>query len=356
MKPLKLVSLLFLLTACGADSEMNDKLSAVDDVFASFNSSETPGVAVMIIKDGEIILKKGYGIADFDSQTSVSANSNFRLASVSKQFTALSILQLVERGELTLNTTLKDIFPDYPTYGASITIEHLLQHTSGILDYEPMIPEAQKRQVKDKDVLDYMYTVDDTYFPVGDGFKYSNTAFALLTQIIEKITGNPYREYLNKNIFGPLNMTNTLAFENGINEVPNRAYGYTVEGAEIRLTDQSVTSAVLGDGGIYSNLNDLFKWDQSLYTNSLLGRELLDLAFANHTLNNGEPINYGFGWWVEAYEGFNVNYHTGLSIGFRNIIYRVPSEKFTVVILTNNDAGEERISLDRAHMIMDIFY
>ena len=236
MRLLKLTGLLLLLTACGVQSNMEEKLNKVDEIFATFNSTDHPGAAVMIIQSGEVILQKGYGIADFEKNIAVTSKSNFRLASVTKQFTAMSILQLIERGELTLQTSLTDIFPDFPAYGTAITIEHLLQHTSGIYDYESMIPEMQTQQVKDNDVLDYMLTTNKTYFPVGEGFQYSNTAFALLTQIIEKKTGTPFRDYVKDNIFDPLNMDTTLAFENGINEVPNRAYGYTVEGACIEMT------------------------------------------------------------------------------------------------------------------------
>ncbi len=355
MKKLFLMACLCLLASCGGEKTMEQKLAEVDQIFADYNSPEMPGAAVMIIQ-GETVLQKGYGIADFEQNLPVTAKTNFRLASVTKQFTAMSILQQIERGTLSLDTALTDIFPGFPDYGKSVTIEHLLQHTSGLYDYEGMEPEGLARQLKDKDALASMMSVDETYFPVGEEHRYSNTAYAVLTQILEKVTGTSFREYLKENIFDPLEMNNTLAYENGINEVTNRAYGYTIEESGVRLTDQSTYSAVLGDGGIYSNLEDLYKWDQSLYTDQLLGQEYLDMAFTNHKTNDGKFMDYGYGWRIETYKGMDILYHTGSSIGFRNILYRIPSKNFTAVILTNRDAGGEFSTLTSVHKVVDVFF
>jgi len=297
------------------------------------------------------------GIADFEQNLAVTPKTNFRLASVTKQFTSMSILQLIENGQITLETSIKDIFPQFPNYGQEITIKHLLQHTSGVWDYENMVPEEQTAQVKDKDVLEMMMGIDEVYFEVGEKYQYSNTAYALLTQILEKVTGQPFRIYLQDNIFSRLAMNNSVAYENGINEVSNRAYGYTIEGTGVvMLTDQSKYSAVLGDGGIYSNLEDLYKWDQSLYTDALLGDHFMEMAVANHKTNDGVFMDYGYGWRIEQYKGHDIRYHTGSSIGFRNIIYRMKDEQFTVVILTNRDSGSEFSTLDTAHKVIDLFF
>ena len=166
---------------------------------------------------------------------------------------------LVEKGQLTLTTTLTDIFPGFPDYGKNITVKNLLQHTSGLIDYEDLIPDTATIQVKDKDVLDMIMQTDSTYFLPGSQHKYNNTGYALLSLIVEKISGKPFRDVLKDNIFTPLEMNNTVAYERNINDVKNRAYGYTVKEIRVDLTDQSITSAVLGDGGIYSSLNDLYK-------------------------------------------------------------------------------------------------
>ena len=356
MKNLLLVLSVFLMASCGSEDNGADKMKQIDQIFSVYNSEDMPGAALMIIQDGEPILQKGYGIANFEQNLPVTSKTNFRLASVTKEFTSMSILQLIEKGQLSLATTLTDIFPDFPAYGQAITIKHLLQHTSGIWDYEDMVPSSQTAQVKDKDVLNYMMGIEKTYFPVGEKYQYSNTAYAVLTQVLEKITGQPFRDYLQANIFVPLEMTNTLAYENGINEVPNRAFGYTIENEEILLTDQSRFSAVLGDGGIYTNLDDLYKWDQALYTEKLISKKYLDMAFSNQRNNAGEVIDYGYGWRIENYKGMDILYHTGSSIGFRTILYRIPANNFTAVILTNRDQGGEFSTLDTVHKVVDLYY
>lgn len=357
MKTIMMVLVMGLLTSCAAEKTLEQKLSEVDEIFTAYDSPEMPGAAVMIIENGTVILQKGYGMAHFATNSPVTAKSNFRLASATKQFTAMSILQLVEKGELSLDTSLTDIFDNFPDYGNSLTIEHLLQHTSGIADYGPMGKTEIGRQFVDKDVLDFAMSLDSADFPVGEKHEYSNTAYVVLTQVLEKITGQTFRDYLKDNIFDPAGMENTLAYENGINEVSNRVFGYSIEEDGIILeTDQNKWSALLGDGGIYSNLEDLYKWDQLLYTDKLLGQDYMDMSFSNHKINDGSLMDYGYGWRIEAYKGMDILYHTGSSIGFRNILYRIPSMNFSAVILTNRDAGGEFSTLESVHKVVDVFF
>jgi len=345
-----------LVASCGSEKTLDEKLAAVDEIFAAYDSADMPGAAVMIIENGEVILQKGYGMAHFGTNSPVTAKSNFRLASATKQFTAMSILQLVEKGELSLDTSLTDIFDEFPDYGKTITIEHLLQHTSGIADYGPMGSMDVVRQFKDKDVLDFAMSLQSADFPVGEKHEYSNTAYVVLTQVLEKITGKTFRDYLKENIFEPAGMENTLAYEHGINEISNRAYGYSIEEEAILETDQNIWSALLGDGGIYSNLEDLYKWDQVLYTDKLLGQNYMNMAFTNHKINDGSLMDYGYGWRIEKYQGMDILYHTGSSIGFRNILYRIPSQNFSAVILTNRDAGGEFSTLEIVHKVVEVFF
>jgi CubicO group peptidase (beta-lactamase class C family) len=152
-------------------------------------------------------------------------------------------------------------------------------------------------------------------------------------------------------------MSNTLAFVDGVNTVSNRAYGHTIEeNGNITETDQNKWSAMLGDGGIYSNLNDFYKWDQALYTDQLLSQDMMDAMVTNQKTNDGKPMNYGYGWRLENYKGLEVHYHTGSSIGFRNIYYRIPSKNFSIVIFRNRDEGSEFSSLEYAHKMADLFF
>jgi len=335
--------------------EENEEVQ-VDRILAPYAGPDVPGAALMIIMDGQPIVKKGYGIANLATNAPVTSQTDFRLASVTKQFTAMCILQLVEKGDLTLDTTLTDIFPGFPDYGKTITIRHLLQHTSGLQDYEELMGDDFDHQITDSEVLQIMVDADGAYFPAGEKYQYSNTGYAVLTQVLEKITGQPFRDYLRQHVFKPAGMSNTLAYVNGVNEVPNRAYGYTIEDdGTVIESDQSSTSAVLGDGGIYSNLDDFYKWDQVLYSDKLLSQPYMDLYFRENQTNDGGDIGYAFGWRREKYKGLDIVFHTGSSIGFRNIFYRVPSRNFSIVLLTNRDEGGEFTTLETAHKIVDIY-
>ena len=252
------------LSACGAPGT-DARFSDVDKLFASF-AGNRPGAAVMIVRDGEAIYKKGFGLANVEEETPVDASSNFRLASISKTFTAAAILQLVERGQLSLDTGLDDVLAGFSEAESSITIKDLLRHTSGLPDYEKLVPDDQVEQVRDHDVLALLRKHPDRYFATGEKHQYSNSGYALLALIVETVSGQSFSDYLAENIFDVAGMTSSVAFNKDVHTVANRAYGYTIEddGTVVR-TDQSLYSAVLGDGGVYSNLDDLYRWDQALY-------------------------------------------------------------------------------------------
>ncbi len=294
-----------------------------------YAGENTPGAAVMVIQQGRPVLIKTVGMADVAAQCPVTPQTNFRLASVTKQFTAMCILMLMESGELDYRTRLSDIFPDFPAYGQTITVENLLQHTAGLIDYESLIPDTATRQVWDRDVLQMMMAVDSTYFPPGTQYRYSNTGYALLAMVVEKLSGQSFAEFLHDRIFAPLKMNGTVCFREGLNEVPHRALGYTCAGDSVALSDQSPTSAVWGDGGIYSSLDDLFKWDQALYGEQLVSATTLNRAFTPHL------ETYGYGWRIDTWRGHRRVHHSGSTSGFRNVLMRFPDDQLTVIILTN---------------------
>lgn len=315
---------------------------SMDQIFNTYNSPN-PGVAVAIIQNGKILFNKSYGLSNVEEGIKVTDQSNFRLASVSKQFTAAAILQLIRKGKLTLQTKLSDCFPQLPAYAQQITIQQLLTHTSGILDYDENIDESDhSTQISDEGVLKACLLFDKTYFVPGTAYQYSNTAYVLLGLIIEKYSGLSFPAYLSTYIFKPLQMRNTLAYINGLNTIKNRAYGYSkIKDVWVRK-DQSSTSATLGDGGIYSNILDLLKWDAALYTNKILPQADWKSAFQYQKLNGGQPINYGYGWHLkQTNDHKQVVYHTGSTTSFRNIIYRIPDDKFTIIILSNRNTPDE---------------
>ena len=307
----------------------NDSIEKKINTLFKDYSGKNPGAALLVIQDGEVVLSKSFGMANIEKDIPVTEKTNFRLASVTKQFTAMCIMLLVEDGKLTLEDNLQQIFPDFPDYGKSIKLQHLLQHNSGLIDYEDLIPDTTTKQVHDDDVLAMMMSVDSTYFMPGSEFKYSNSAFAVLVNIIEKVSSKSFDQFLKERIFQPLGMDNSVAFVEGKNQVANRAFGYNIVENSVEFSDQSLTSAVLGDGGIYTSLVDLYKWDQALYTDKLVSRETFR-KITTPGLNG-----YGFGWRIDDLNGHYRISHTGSTCGFRNVLQRYPEDKLTVIILTN---------------------
>lgn len=327
-------------------------ISTVDHLFADFSLPGVPGASAMVIKDGKIIAARSYGLANLEAGIPCATETNFRLASVTKQFTAMSILILASRGQLALGDNLRKFFPDFPSYGEHITVRHLLTHTSGLLAYEDLMPPSTSAQLHDKDVLDLLRKTDKTMFPPGSAFHYSNTGYSFLALIVQAASGKRFAEFMRDNIFQPLGMSNTVAYESGISTVARRAFGYTARVNEetrrrvFDLTDQSLTSAVLGDGGIYSSTADLFQWDQALYTEKLIPRALLQEAFtaASHP-SDFEGSGYGYGWYVGKRRGVPSVWHYGSTIGFSTRIERYPQKRLTFIILANrNEAPLQEIS------------
>ncbi len=338
MRPI--LVLIFCLLSRASAATVDGHAAAIDSLLAAYDSTHAPGASVVVIKDGKVILKKGYGYEHLETGRRVIPSTNFRLASMTKQFTAMCIMMLREQGKLAYADPLSRFFPEFPAYGKAITVRHLLTHTSGLIDYESLIPDSQTVQINDRGVLSLLLRTDSTYFPPGTKYLYSNTGYAMLALIVEQASGESFAAYLQKHIFHPLGMNSTLAYERGISEVPERAYGYTRTDSGFVFADQSVTSAVLGDGGIYSNADDMVLWDRSLYTHALVSLTSLEEAFTDAALTDGTPIDYGYGWHTETFLGMKHPFHTGSTRGFRNAILRFPSKKFTVFILTNRNEGD----------------
>ena len=332
-----------VLTSCG-EKDLGSPIievdsGIIDSLLSDYDLVEGPGAAVMIIKDGEILFSNGYGLANLEDGIPNTNETNFRLASITKQFTAMCIMILINHGELDFESTLTDIFSAFPSYGNNITIRHLLNHTSGLVDYESLIQNDATEQVSDMDVYNMMTGLDSTYFTSGTDYRYSNTGYALLSMIVEVKSGLSFAAFLEENIFSPLGMTNSVAHQNGISSVNNRAYGYSQNDGEYSRDDQSLTSAVLGDGGIYTSLYEMFYWDQSLYTDTLVPIEILNEAFTSGELSNGEKTGYGFGWRMDTYLYRNRAHHTGSTRGFRNVFMRFPDQQISILILTNRNSG-----------------
>lgn len=321
-------------------SAVSQPEKTIDDLFVEFDKTNSPGAAVMVIKDGKPVFAKAYGLANLEKQTRCTTNTNFRLASVTKQFTAMAIMILSERHKISLEDKLKKFFPEFPGYGNEITVRHLLTHTSGLLDYEEVMPAGLTIPLSDRDVLYLMCKQDHLEFPPGAKFHYSNTGYSLLSLIVEVVSGQKFAVFLKDNIFQPLGMTNSVAYEPGISVVPNRAFGYAKATNGFEFSDQSLTSAVLGDGGVYSSVADLYKWDQALYTKKLVSRKMLEQAFTIQSTNSDfDGSGYGFGWYLGRYRDTKHIWHGGSTCGFSTKIERFPERKLSVILLTNRRAA-----------------
>jgi CubicO group peptidase (beta-lactamase class C family) len=277
--------------------------------------------------------------------------------------TAAAIMLLVRDGRLRYDDTLTRALPGFPAYGGGVTIRHLLTHTGGLPDYEQLMERAQKektiwtpeRQIRDDEVLALLEKETRGLFTPGTSWAYSNSGYVLLGLVAARAAGRPFGDVLRERIFAPLGMTRTFAYEKGGNEVPDRAYGHTKEPRGFRETDQSSTSATLGDGGVYSCLEDLAKWDESLRTNALLSKAEMTPTLTPVRLADGsephwpkgEPggdnlfpghaVAYGFGWFLDPWQGRKRAWHHGETMGFRSIVERFPDEGMTVIVLANRD-------------------
>ena len=335
-----LIIITMTLSAHAALDRAKTLTPKLDALFQDFSQPGSPGASVMVIHRGKVVAAKGYGLAEVELGTPCGTNTNFRLASVTKQFTAMAVMILAERKKLTLDDRLTEVFPEFPAYGRPITLRHLLTHTSGLLDYEDLIPKGTEIPVLDRDVLRLLLQAEKTYFPPGTKYRYSNSAYALLALVVEQRSGNTFSRFLQQNIFRPANMGRTLAYERGLSVVPNRAYGYSPDAGRFQRTDQSLTSSVLGDGGIYSSVADLYQWDQALYTDKLVSQKTLKLAFTPVSVTDLPDTGYGYGWYIGQYRGVREIWHRGSSIGFTTRIARFPEKRFTVIILANRDEAK----------------
>jgi CubicO group peptidase (beta-lactamase class C family) len=255
---------------------------------------------------------------------------------MTKQFTAAAILLLSDEGRLSLDDPIRKWLPELPPAAAPMTIRQLLTHVSGLIDYEDLIPSGTTQQVHDEDVLHLLAAEDRTYFPPGSRYRYSDSGYSLLSLIVARASGQSFATFLREHVFLPLGMRGTVAYEQGISSVPDRAFGYSAQDGAWLRTDQSLTSAVLGDGGIYSSIDDLARWDAALYDTRLLRTATLREAFAPAVSTDDPNVRYGFGWRIT---GQSV-WHSGETLGFRNVIVRFPERHFTVIILTNRNDPE----------------
>ena len=345
--------LLFLFTICSFGQIKENQ--AIDRIFTEWNKKDVPGCALGIIKEGKLIYAKGYGMANMEYDIPNSASSVFRIGSTSKQFTAASIVLLAEKDKLSLDDNLKSLFPDFPDYAKKITIRHLLNHTSGIRDYlqiSYLKGLGDDDYYTDDNVMKWLINQTDLNFSPGEEYLYSNSGYWLLGQIVKKVAGMNMAEFAMKEIFEPLEMNSTHFHNDHTQIVKNRASGYVPDNNE-NFKISMTTLDMIGDGGIFTTINDIKKWDDDYYETAVLSKELWNVMTQQGVLNNGEVIDYASGLMISKYKGLKTVRHGGAFVGFRAEILRFPEQKLSIAIFANRgDANPSRMANQVADILL----
>lgn len=323
---------------------------AIKELLSPYDGKD-PGCAVTVVHKGIEVFSHTSGFGDLENSILISKESNFRIASITKQFTAIGILILVQEGLLTLDSTLNEFFPTFHDYGKNISMKHLLTHTSGLKIYEDLF-DGSTTSVSDKIVLDLLSNQAEGNFMPGTQYQYNNGGYCLLKLIIEKASGKTFGDFMREKLFRPLGMDKTYINEEGLDKILNRVFGYSYKDDVPVRTDQSITSSTVGDGGIYSSITDLAKWDRSFYSNTVLSNNFRNILLEKHAVVDEEKsIYYGLGFFLKKHGDREVAYHSGSSIGFKTGMYTVLNNELSVFFLSNRNGGK---GLETAEKIADI--
>lgn len=310
-------------------------IAEIDAIMNAEVKSDGPGAAIAVVKNGSVVHRSGYGLANVEWRIPIQPDTVFRLASVTKQFTAVAIMILAEQGKLGVDDPITKFFPDYPTSGHHITVHHLLTHTSGIFSYTSD-PDALTKLRLDKtpqEICDSFSRIPFDFKP-GTRYLYNNSGYILLGMIIEKLSGLSYADFIQKHIFDPLSMSNSYYLSDEP-IIPRRASGYDegpggVQNARYLSMTQPHAAGALG-----STVDDLVLWDRALTENRLISAESLAQMHTSAALDDGTLINYGYGWGINSYQQHRAIHHGGGIFGFATFIARFPDDDLSIAVLTN---------------------
>lgn len=330
----------YFITVPLAAQPLNVKKLAVDYdkmLLEQFKPDET-GCAALVAKDGQVIYTRAFGMANLELNVPMQPDMVFRIGSITKQFTAVAILQLMEQGKLSLQDDITKFIPDYPTQAYTITIEHLLTHTSGIKSYTnlPGYIENVRTDMKPDELINTFKNQPMEFAP-GTKWNYNNSGYFLLGYIIEKVTGKSYPDYIQENFFTPLGMTSTC-YGSDTKIIKNRAYGYQQGGDGVANSDYCSMTQPYSAGSIMSTVGDLFKWHQALYAGKLVKKETLEKAVTEYRLSNGKGSGYGYGWFLSQLQGSPTVEHGGGIFGYLTSSVYLPKEDVYVALFSNSTA------------------
>ena len=313
-----------------------EKNKKYNDLFLDMYKNYGFTGCVLVSQKGKVIFENYYGYSNIRNKDTLSLDKQFQLASVSKQFTALAILQLYEKGKLSLQDTIQKFFPNFPYH--DITVHMLLSHRSGLPNYiyfYDKLYHDDYNPISNSQVLDSLIAYNPQwYYPPNKKFNYSNTGYMVLASIVEKLSGLSFANYMHKNVFGPLEMSNTLVYDkNIVDNIPNKATGYLYGKRE---AEDNFLNGVVGDKGVFSTVSDLYKWETGLYTGKIINKDTLNLAFKPHGRKLERKTNYGYGWRMyNLKNNEQVLFHAGWWQGFQSLIIRLEQDSSSIIILKN---------------------
>lgn len=345
--PLAAALLLLWAALAPARSAAELPLPSLRRYFDAFDRGRRPGAAVLVLREGRVLHRRGYGLADLDSREKITPRTTFDLASLSKQFTALAVAMLVERGKLGYDDPVRRHVPRLPAWAGEVTLRQLIHHTSGLPDYLDLVHKDTEAPGTNADVVELLRGQRGLLFRPGTRHRYNNTGYVLLALAIERASGRSYGAFLRSQIFAPLGMQRTYVQGQPVVAPAARGYRRGPGGLGRYGLAREATggSAIVGDGGIHSCLDDLQRWALALQRGKLLRASTRRLALSRGRTRDGRAVNYGFGWWFERHAGREVAVHTGTWRGFKNVAAYVPDEKLWVFVLGNSGGRSPRALL-----------
>jgi len=340
------LAVLFLLILCGRSTAQtqpqplpSNVKAQVDKVFEKWDKSDSPGCALGVYRDGQIIYKHGYGMANLNDDVAITPATVFHVASMSKQFTAASIVLLAQQGKLSLDDDVLKYIPELPDFGERITIRHLVHHTSGLRDQWSLLGLAGWRYsldlITDDDVMSVMTRQKDLNFKPGEKHVYCNTGYTLMGLIVKRVSGMSLREFTAKNIFEPLGMTHTHFRDDHAEIVKHNALGYAQEDKNKPFRLSVTNFDTVGATSLHTTVEDLQLWDENFYDPRVGGPAFLQQMLERGKLNNGEQLDYAFGLVVGKYKGLPTVDHAGGDAGYRSDMTRFPEQHFSAAVLCN---------------------
>ncbi len=332
------------------------KAVQVDNLLSAWSKTQTPGLAVMVSQDGAKLYERYFGVADLSHLNPIDSETRFQIASVSKQFTAFAIALLVERKKISLTDDIRRYLPELQDYGETVTILNLLHHTSGLRDLDDL-NQIVGIGFADYNNIEHVYRLlsrqSALNFAPGEHYDYSNSGYVLLAKIVEKITNMGFREFMQSEVFGPLEMDNTLIFDNAFEVVTNRATAYFSSDNQAFSRDNGQT-AVYGSTGIYTTVSDLDRWARNFYQHKVGNQAIFDLMLTVGALNNGERTQYAFGQELKTHNGHRAVFHGGGTGGYRAYLIRFPEQKLSISMLSNNSYSGT-VMLEYVNRIANIY-